>query len=110
MRRAARLSDGMTPLHDLVDGQRFLEQILELVRDYGPIDCIWLDGGQVQRRNGLEINIEDIITAVKDGSLKLGYLQRCAAKLLEIDLKCGGFPEAGPYLADKTLKSFVTQE
>ena len=70
--------------------------------------CVYA-GNDVQMP-GSEGNIEDIITAVKDGSLKLGYLQRCAAKLLEIDLKCGGFPEAGPYLADKTLKSFVTQE
>lgn len=68
--------------------------------------CIYA-GNDVQMP-GSEGNIEDIITAVKDGSLKLGYLQRCAAKLLEVDLKCGGFPEAGPYLADKTLKQFVT--
>ena len=70
--------------------------------------CIYA-GNDVQMP-GSEGNIEDIIAAVKDGSLKLGYLQRCAAKLLEIDLKCGGFPEAGPYIADKTLRSFVTQE
>ena len=59
---------------------------------------------------GCEGNVQDIITAVRDGSLKLGYLQRCAAKLLEVDMKCGGFPEAGPYIEDKTLRSFVTQE
>ena len=45
--------------------RRFAEftknQILELVRDYGPIDCLWLDGGQVQRRAGLDINIEAIV-------------------------------------------------
>ena len=70
--------------------------------------CVYA-GNDVQMP-GSEGNIEDIITAVKDGSLKLGYLQRCAAKLLEIDLKCGGFPEAGPYIADKVLRSFVTQE
>ena len=70
--------------------------------------CVYA-GNDVQMP-GSEGNIEDIITAVKDGSLKLGYLQRCAAKLLEIDLKCGGFPEAGPYTADKVLRSFVTQE
>ena len=40
-------------------------QILELVRDYGPIDCIWLDGGQVQRRAGLDIHIEDIVLAAR---------------------------------------------
>lgn len=69
--------------------------------------CIYA-GNDVQMP-GSEGNIEDIITAVKDGSLKLGYLQRCAAKLLEVDLKCGGFPEAGPYIADKNLRSFMTQ-
>ena len=40
-------------------------QILELVRDYGPIDVIWLDGGQVQRKTGLDIGIEDIIAAAR---------------------------------------------
>ena len=70
--------------------------------------CIYA-GNDVQMP-GSEGNIQDIITAVKDGSLKLGYLQRCSARLLEVDLKCGGFPEAGPYNADQTLKSFVTQE
>ena len=40
-------------------------QILELVRDYGKIDVIWLDGGQVQRRCGLDINIEDIIAEAR---------------------------------------------
>ena len=33
---------------------------MELVRDYGPVDVIWLDGGQVQRKTGLDIGIEDI--------------------------------------------------
>ena len=70
--------------------------------------CIYA-GNDVQMP-GCEGNIADIITAVKDGSLKLGYLQRSAAKLLEVDLKCGGFPEAGPYIADKNLRSFMTQE
>lgn len=70
--------------------------------------CVYA-GNDVQMP-GSEGNIEDIITAVKDGSLKLGYLQRSAAKLLEVDLKCGGFPEAGPYIADKNLRSFMTQE
>ena len=70
--------------------------------------CIYA-GNDVQMP-GSEGNIADIITAVNDGSLKLGYLQRSTAKMLEIDLRCGGFPEAGPYIADKALRSFVTQE
>lgn len=40
-------------------------QIVELVRDYGPLDAIWLDGGQVQRRTGLDIGIEDIIAEAR---------------------------------------------
>ena len=40
-------------------------QILELVRDYGPFECLWLDGGQVQRRAGLDINIEDIVAEAR---------------------------------------------
>ena len=40
-------------------------QIVELVRDYGPVDVIWLDGGQVQRKTGLDINIEDIIAEAR---------------------------------------------
>ena len=40
-------------------------QIIELVRDYGPLDVIWLDGGQVQRKTGLDIGIEDIISEAR---------------------------------------------
>lgn len=40
-------------------------QILELVRDYGPFECLWLDGGQVQRRAGLDINIEEIVAEAR---------------------------------------------
>jgi len=40
-------------------------QIVELMRDYGPIDVIWLDGGQVQRKTGLDIGIEEIIAEAR---------------------------------------------
>ena len=40
-------------------------QIVELVRDYGPVDVIWLDGGQVQKKTGLDIGIEDIIAEAR---------------------------------------------
>ena len=59
---------------------------------------------------GCEANIDDIIAAVKDGSLPIGYLQQCTKRLLEIDLKCGSFPQAGPYIADMTLRPFVSQQ
>lgn len=42
--------------------RQFVEnQMLELVTDYGRIEILWLDGGQVQRKCGLDIKIEDII-------------------------------------------------
>lgn len=40
-------------------------QILELVRGYGKIDVLWLDGGQVQRRSGLDIGIEEIVAEAR---------------------------------------------
>ena len=40
-------------------------QILELIGGYGPIDCLWLDGGQVQPKTGLDINIEEIVAAAR---------------------------------------------
>lgn len=40
-------------------------QIVELVRDYGRIDIIWLDGGQVKRSTGLDIGIADIIAEAR---------------------------------------------
>ena len=40
-------------------------QMLELVRDYGPLDALWLDGGQVKRATGLDIRIEDIIAEAR---------------------------------------------
>ena len=40
-------------------------QIVELVRDYGKVDVIWLDGGQVRRKSGLDIKIEEIIAEAR---------------------------------------------
>lgn len=40
-------------------------QILELVRDYGPLDAIWLDGGQVKSGSDLDIDIEGIVAAAR---------------------------------------------
>ncbi len=59
---------------------------------------------------GSDGNIADLIAAVNDGSLPIGYLQQCTAKLLEVDLKCGSFPEAGSYDGEQTLRTFVAQE
>ena len=59
---------------------------------------------------GCEANIEDIIEAVKDGSLKLGYLHNCCKRMLEVDMKCSSFEGVGSYIADYPLKDFVTCE
>ena len=40
-------------------------QIVEIVRDYGKVDIIWLDGGQVKRSRGLDIKIEEIIAEAR---------------------------------------------
>ncbi len=53
-------------------------QIVELVRDYGKIDIIWLDGGQVQRRCGLDINIESIIAEARKHNPSLISVDRTA--------------------------------
>ena len=34
-------------------------QMMELVRDYGPLDILWLDGGQVGPRNGQDIRLSE---------------------------------------------------
>ena len=53
-------------------------QIVELVRDYGKIDIIWLDGGQVQRKTGLDIKIEEIIAEARKYNPALISVDRTA--------------------------------
>ena len=36
-------------------------QMMELVRDYGPLDILWLDGGQVGPQNGQDIRLSDFM-------------------------------------------------
>lgn len=67
--------------------------------------CIYA-GNDVQMP-GCEGNIEDIINAVKDGSLPIAYLQRCCAKLLEVDMKCASFEGVGSYNSGHKTKTFV---
>ena len=49
--------------------ERFREytrnQILELIANYGKIDVLWLDGGQVKRKTGLDIRIEEIVAEAR---------------------------------------------
>lgn len=67
--------------------ERFVQftknQILELVNDYGPIDAIWLDGGQVQRNCGLDIRIEEIIAEARKTTPGLISVDRTAGGTCE---------------------------
>ena len=36
-------------------------QMMELVRDYGPLDILWLDGGQVGPQNGQDIRLSEFM-------------------------------------------------
>lgn len=58
-------------------------QIVEIVRDYGKVDIIWLDGGQVQRRCGLDIDIEGIIAEARKYNPALISADRCAGGACE---------------------------
>jgi len=40
-------------------------QMIELVRDYGKVDILWLDGGQVTVRDGLDIKMEEIVPKLR---------------------------------------------
>lgn len=68
--------------------------------------CVYA-GNDVQMP-GCEGNIADIIAAVQDGSLPIGYLQRCCVRLLEVDGKCASFEGVGSYSEHLERKAFVT--
>ncbi len=68
--------------------------------------CIY--AGNDLQMPGCEGNVTDIIAAVRDGSLPLGYLQQCCKRLLEGCLRCACFETAPPYHADRKLASFLT--
>jgi alpha-L-fucosidase len=76
------------PTYDAAsDGVRFgrfarytKNQIVELVRDYGPIDIIWLDAGWVCAANGQDIHIEEIIAEARSYN----------PALISADRTCGG--------------------
>ena len=41
-------------------------QILELVRGYGPVDVLWLDGGWVRPLGGCDLGVTDIVAAARE--------------------------------------------
>lgn len=40
-------------------------QILELTTQYGNVDILWLDGGQVNPRNGLDIRLGEVVEKIR---------------------------------------------
>lgn len=68
--------------------------------------CV-MAGNDVQMP-GSEDNIRDIIEAVEDGSLPIGYLQHCAARILNVDGQCSSFEDAPPYGENLPRKAFVS--
>ena len=55
-------------------------QMLELVEDYGPLDILWLDGGQVNPALGLDIRMAEVI----------GKARKIQPDLLTADRTVGG--------------------
>ena len=48
------------------------------MQGYAPIDILWLDGGQVQRKTGLDINIEEIVAEARKANPGLIAVDRTA--------------------------------
>lgn len=55
-------------------------QMLEIVRNYGPIDIMWLDGGQVVPQNNQDIRLSEIVEKMR----------KVNPGLLVCDRTCGG--------------------
>lgn len=51
-------------------------QMLELVRDYGKIDILWLDGGQVNPRIGLDIRLGEVVKKAREINPELIVVDR----------------------------------
>ncbi|MCL1793018.1 MAG: alpha-L-fucosidase [Oscillospiraceae bacterium] len=58
-------------------------QVLELVKNYGKIDVLWFDAGQVNRAGGQDIRIEELIEKAR----------KVQPWLLSADRTCGGICE-----------------
>lgn len=53
-------------------------QMEELVKDYGKIDILWLDGGQVCKKHGLDIQMEKIVPRLREINPELIVADRTA--------------------------------
>lgn len=58
-------------------------QMLELVRDCGKVDILWLDGGQVTIRDGLDIKMEEIVPKLREINPELIVADRTAGTEFE---------------------------
>jgi alpha-L-fucosidase len=58
-------------------------QVLELVQNYGKIDVLWFDAGQVRKDNGQDIRIEELIENAR----------KIQPWILSADRTCGGICE-----------------
>ena len=54
------------------------KQMEELVRDYGKVDILWLDGGQVCAREGLDIKLGDAVDKLRKINPELIVVDRTA--------------------------------
>lgn len=54
------------------------KQMEELVRDYGKVDILWLDGGQVCAREGLDIKLGDAVEKLRKINPELIVVDRTA--------------------------------
>jgi len=59
------------------------KQMEELIRDYGKVDILWLDGGQVTVRDGLDIKMEEIIPRLREINPDLIVADRTAGTEFE---------------------------
>ena len=53
-------------------------QFVELIENYGKIDILWLDGGQVCKKQGLDIKLEEIIPKLREVNPELIVADRTA--------------------------------
>ena len=58
-------------------------QMMELVRDYGPIDVLWLDGGQVRPDNGQDIHLSKLAAKAREINPGLLFADRTVGGELE---------------------------
>ncbi len=54
------------------------KQFEELISEYGKIDILWLDGGQVCKKEGLDIKLEEIIPKLREINPELIVADRTA--------------------------------